>query len=287
MPHRHEQIRFNRPHHHLTTARTIHLPTHPLHTLSAQLLLPPRLAARHRLPPLPLDHIRQSKIVHRLLQLSFSLLDRPTPYRHNILPIVIIPTSCGSILRIVSRRLDTSKIDIFFAFTQYRLPLALLPVLPKTTIVEVALAIIELPISLAVVVLKITFVAPSILPSIDSVACLFIHCVVPLIHLYTFAALFPNSVAVTKTLLEITFKGTTICPNILTIPFRLSVHILPFIDIAVYEPLCTLSMFQTIFEYSDIEISIQFLMQSLAIGQASPPFAFIVLYEIISLLIFG
>ena len=46
-------------------------------------------------------------------------------------------------------------------------------------------------------------------------------------------------------------------------------------------------MFQTILEYSNIEISIQFLMQSLTIRQATPPFAFIVLYKIISLLIFG
>jgi len=118
-------------------------------------------------------------------------------------------------------------------------------------------------------------------------ACLFIHCVVPFIHLYTFATLFPHSIAVTKTLLEISFEGTFIRPNVLTITLRQSIHILTFIDIAIYEPLCTLSMFQTILEYSDIEISIQLLMQSLTIRQATPPFAFIVLYKIIRLLIFG
>lgn len=88
---------------------------------------------------------------------------------------------------------------------------------------------------------------------------------------------FPISITTSQTLFEISFKGTTITPLVLTIALRKSIYKLTNIVVSITISLLTLPMFQSIFKSTNVAIAIIPRMHTLAIRQTSPPLPIIAL----------
>lgn len=120
-----------------------------------------------------------------------------------------------------------------------------------------------------------TFVYISTWPAEYPIALFFILPVLTLVLISISCSFFPHTMTIPHPHLEITFKITSIRPEILSIPMRLAIHVLTFIQITICKLLSAFSLFQTLFKIPLIPIPINPNMNTISISFTHPPLPYI------------
>ena len=76
------------------------------------------------------------------------------------------------------------------------------------------------------------------------------------VRLYSVVVSLPNSITISETLFEISFEGTAVFPDVLAWALGKTVYKLSFVEIFIAVPLFALTVFETIFEWAYVHISI-------------------------------
>ena len=252
-------------------------------------------AAYARVFPCHLDAVVRLRTLfdHKVLSASYCIVLRDIrswlihSWTHfasflGIVPIVPSKRLSG----VLPSKLDAFDINFLLFVRKQHFLLRLLSIFPKTTINQLISTIIKLSISVTIITFKVALISPSIVPDINAISWFFVHRIVTFIGLQSTIIGLPKSISISETLLEITFERAVVFPQVFSWTFRKTIDKLSSVKIAISVPFFTLTVLQSVFEWTYKEISIEFLMHSLTIRQASPPLAFIVLDILIIFWIF-
>ena len=187
----------------------------------------------------------------------------------------------------MAAELHAPEVEVFLSFPQHRFPLTLLSVLPKASVAEFVLPVIEFAVAVAIVVFEVALVGPASLPTVDSVSDLFVHGVVSFVGLGLLRAGLPHSVAIPESLLEVALERTAVLPHVLSITLGQPINVLSLVEVSICEPLAALPMLESVFEQAHVEVSVEFLVHPLPVGKAAPPLAFVVLDLLVVVGVFG
>lgn len=125
------------------------------------------------------------------------------------------------------------KHHILTLSASHHISICLFSVVPKTFILKLSLWIKELPIAITKIIIKVSFIFPTIIPCINSISIFFITIVMTFIAFYSIFICLPNTITTSLSLLKISFISTSIYPNIFSKSFRHSIYVLTFIIITV------------------------------------------------------
>lgn len=95
--------------------------------------------------------------------------------------------------------------------------------------------------------------------------------------------LFPNPNTMPQPMFKIPNVYTSIFPLINSIPFWEPIHVISFIYISIGKFLKTFSMFQSILEFTFIDVSSDPMMDATSRGHSSPPVSLVILSRATSL----
>ena len=153
----------------------------------------------------------------------------------------------------------------------------LVPVEPVSRVRELPTSIKKFPKAVAVVMIKLPFIGPAIVPGVHPVACLLVSTVVALIVLKSMFPCLPNSVAGPVALFEISPVGAGVFPEVLAIALGKAIGELPPVKIPICILLLALPVLKSVLKGAGVLVSIGPLVGTWSIGKASPPASLVVL----------
>jgi len=171
--------------------------------------------------------------------------------------------------------------QFFFSAGDDALSIRLLPIVPKPFILYFSLRVVKLPVAVAIVVVEIALILPSVVPGVHAVACFFVTAVVAAVVFDAIAMGEPHSVPAAIALLKVSFVVAAICPAILAEALRHSVGVLANVVIAVAIVLLSLAVLQSVLERTREKVAGYFLVDAAAVGQSSPPLSLVVFHELV------
>lgn len=278
----HEHVRLYRAHHPSVEGGAGPLP----HALVELLVRPvdhhrdcsaPHLGAVVGLRP-PAHVVFAVEDVHALqLGVPAKLCAGPAPIFEDVVFLMGVPLDC-----LVAGVLGAFEVGFLISADQIGLLLSLLAVGPEPPIMHGVVVVVELSVAVPGVVVEVALVVPPVVPGVNSVAGLFVHHVVALVRLDSVLAGSPHPIPVPESLLEVAFERAAVLPDVLAVALGHAVHELPLIVIAVAVELGSFAVLESVFEGSSVEVSVDFLVRSVAVGKSSPPLAFVVLDELVA-----